>query len=36
MTSLHWAAKRGYIGISALLIQYGADVSAKDIVYSLL
>jgi len=32
MTSLHWACKRGLYKISALLIDFGSDVDALDLV----
>lgn len=32
MTGLHWAAKRGFANLVKILIQYNADVDAKDIV----
>ena len=32
MTALHWAAKRGDDELAHLILRYGADVDAKDIV----
>eukprot|EP00825_Cyclidium_porcatum_P051540 TRINITY_DN9516_c0_g1_i2.p1 TRINITY_DN9516_c0_g1~~TRINITY_DN9516_c0_g1_i2.p1 ORF type:complete len:377 (+),score=58.27 TRINITY_DN9516_c0_g1_i2:753-1883(+) len=32
MTSLHWASKRGHANIVQLLMEYGADVDATDII----
>ena len=31
-TALHWASKRGYSKIMHLLLEYGADPNAKDMV----
>jgi len=31
-TALHWAAKKDFADIAQLLLEYGADVDAKDIV----
>ena len=32
LSGLHWAAKRGFIEIAKLLIQFNADVDSKDFV----
>lgn len=32
LTPLHWAAKRGFFSMARLLISYGADTNAKDII----
>ena len=32
-TALHWAAKKDFADIAQLLIEYGADVDATDIVF---
>lgn len=34
MTALHWAAKRGDVELANAILEYGADVDAKDIVTS--
>lgn len=31
-TALHWAAKRGFLRIAEILLQYGSDPDALDIV----
>lgn len=31
-TAMHWAAKRGFVDMIELLLEYGADIDADDLV----
>lgn len=35
LTPLHWAVKRGFYDLAKVLLDNGADVNAKDLVYIL-